>query len=370
MFENKRYCERKNITEEKDLHYGMDFRNPRYRREVFLRFLEFQLKYKGHSGAIYYALQGIFEELSLTKEQRYWFTFINGCSQNVMTSFVIFNNFPDLHNLDLKKLENWYNENYKKISWDTDRRYTKNKFIACVENYKTNLNNDDQETFFEKYLCKTPNAAFNFDRLWKKVTGEFYTFGRVASFSYLRMLSVSGLNFEPGSLFMHEIDGSKSHRNGLCKVLGRDDLDWTRENKLFTKYEKSTLDWLEEEGKILLKEAKERFPHPDLNYLTLESALCSYKGWFRKNRRYPGVYNDILHDRIKNAEQVWVGHADFSVFWKIREKVLPEHLRVECNSKDPGYCKEKQNYFRETGKIINMDKDWECFKNEFYEKYQ
>ena len=361
-----RYCQLKGIGEETLLEQGMDFRHPRYRREVFLRFLEFQLKYKGHSGAIYYALRGVVEEMKLTREQQYWFAFLNGCSQNVMTAFVIFNNFPDFHNLDLKELEKWYLGNYSKIGWDTDRRYTKNKLIPCIESYRKNLGTFDQETFFEKFLCKTPDRSLNFQRLWKKVTGDFYTFGRVAGFSYLRLLSVLGLNFEPGSLFMHEVDGSKSHRNGLCKVLGRDDLDWTRQNTNFTGYAKPTLDWLEEEGKVLLLEAKQRSSHPDLSYLTVESALCSFKGWFRKNRRYPGVYNDILYDRITGAEKTWVGEADFSLFWKVREKVLPEHLRVECNPKDPGYCNKKQNYFRETGKIINMDKDWDCFKNDFY----
>jgi hypothetical protein len=33
----------------------MDFRNPKYRREVFLRFYEFHLKYKAHPGGVYIA---------------------------------------------------------------------------------------------------------------------------------------------------------------------------------------------------------------------------------------------------------------------------------------------------------------------------
>ena len=362
-----RYCQVKGLEEVTDLEEGMDFRHPKYRREVFFRFLEYQHKYKCHSGAVYYALRGVVEEMKLTREQQYWFAFLNGCAQNVMTTFVIFNKFPDLHTLDIKELEKWFFANYDKIGWDTDRRYTKHKIIECVESYRKNLKDFDQETFFEKYICKYPDRGVNFERLWEKVTGDFHTFGRVAGFSYLRLLSVLGLNFEPRSLFMHNINGSKSHRNGLCKVLGRDDLDWTRDNKSFVKYERPTLDWLEEEGSVLFSEAKQRFSHPDLSLLTVESALCSFKGWFRKNRRYPGVYNDILHDRIKGAEKTWVGEADFSLFWKVRAKTLPDHMRVECNPKDPSYSKAKQNYFRETGKIINMDKDWSCFKNDFYE---
>jgi hypothetical protein len=35
---------------------------------------------------------------------------------------------------------------------------------------------------------------------------------------------------------------------------------------------------------------------------------CTYKSWHRPNRRYPGVYLDMFHDRIKNAETTWAAH--------------------------------------------------------------
>ena len=48
-----RYCEINNLTEIKELKYGMDFRKPEYRREVFLRFYDYHLKFKSHPGGIY-----------------------------------------------------------------------------------------------------------------------------------------------------------------------------------------------------------------------------------------------------------------------------------------------------------------------------
>jgi len=39
-----------------DLKIGMDFRELKYRREVFLRFYEFHLKYKSHPGGVYFAM--------------------------------------------------------------------------------------------------------------------------------------------------------------------------------------------------------------------------------------------------------------------------------------------------------------------------
>ena len=62
------------------------------------------------------------------------------------------------------------------------------------------------------------------------------------------------------------------------------------------------MEWLEAEGATLLAEAKQTIP--TANYFTLESTLCTFKSWFRPNRRYPGVYLDMLYNRIRKAERV------------------------------------------------------------------
>ncbi len=49
-----RYCHLEGLKEVKDLKGGMDFRHPQYRREVFLRFYEFHLKYRTHPGCVYF----------------------------------------------------------------------------------------------------------------------------------------------------------------------------------------------------------------------------------------------------------------------------------------------------------------------------
>jgi hypothetical protein len=81
-----RYCDINGEQEVSNLEYGLDFRQPKYRREVFLRFYEFHLKYKAHAGAIYYTFPYLHKELKMTTEQRLWFAFINGCSQNVIST--------------------------------------------------------------------------------------------------------------------------------------------------------------------------------------------------------------------------------------------------------------------------------------------
>lgn len=352
---------------------GLDFRDPIYRREVFLRFYEFHLKYKSHPGAVYYMFPYLIKKFNISEEDKFWLAYINGCSQNIITTWLIFEQFPSLQNLDLDKLSAWFREHYTKLGWDTDRRYIKNSFEKCVQNYIDNLNGKTQVEFFYE-LANSSDEQDNFQKVWDKLLNDFYLFGRLATFSYTEYLRIVGLPIECNSLFLFDINGSKSHRNGLCKVLGRDDLDWhSTLNPEFDGYSPEILYWLSVEGEKLLLEARDRMKdvdfYRDINYFTLESTFCCYKSWHRKNRRFPNVYNDMFHERIKYAERKWEDTNKFNIFWEAREKVLPKHLLLELNPTDPGLCKEKQNHYRETGQVIMMDKEWSCFKNDFNDKY-
>ena len=105
-----RYCHLNGVQEVTDLQIGMDFRKPEYRREVFLRFYEFHLKYKAHAGAIYYTFPFIFERHKMSVEQKLWFTFINGCCQNVVTTYLIWRKFPDIENVKIEELSKYFND--------------------------------------------------------------------------------------------------------------------------------------------------------------------------------------------------------------------------------------------------------------------
>ncbi len=361
-----RYTQLHDQEEVKDLQPGMDFREPRYRREVFLRFYEYHLKYRSHPGAVYYVMPYLIEEFNYGVEQRLWLAFINGVSQNIITSYLIVKEFPDPSKLDtyaeMSRLSTWFRRNYERFGWDTDRRYVKNSLESCIKSYIKNLAGRSQEEFFNT-LGGGLDRYQTFERAWSYVTKNFYSFGRLATFSYLEYLRIVGWEIDCNNLFLEDLSGSKSHRNGLCKVLGRDDLDWVDTNPGFPGYDKETIRWLKEEGALLLKEAKERIDHKDVSYFTLESTLCNYKSWHRPNRRYPNVYNDMFHDRIKYAEQKWGYAYDFQPFWEARKKFLPPALRLEDNSKDPGLSKMKQNHYRLTGQVIMIDDP--VFKNDF-----
>jgi hypothetical protein len=366
-----RYCELMGMPEVTDLKYGMDFRKPEYRREVFQRMYEAHLTYKAHPGCVYFLFPYIANKCSMDIEQKLWFGFINGSSQHPPTTWMIWKQFPDLGKLDIGKFSTFFNDNYKRWGWDTDRRYHRKAFIASVECYRKHLRGGSQVDFWSDLTEDAHDEYDRFRRCWKKVINEFYSFGRLSTFSYLEYLRIIGLNIDCDQLFMDDMDGSKSHRNGCAKVLGRDDLDWHDSTGFDGKYGPGQIEWLAHEAEVLLKEAKARFAgkpfERDVSYFTLESVFCTYKSCFRKNRRYPGVYADMLYNRLKDSEKSWP-QEDFSMFWEARRACLPKQWRLEDNPADPGLTPEKQNHFRNTGEMINLDFMWPCFKNNFNDR--
>ena len=347
------------------LTYGMDFREPRYRRETFLRFYEFHLRYGSHPGGVYFLLPHLAKTEGWDLEAKLWFAYINGNTQNPITSWLIFREFPSIQKLDSFKLKSWFELHYTKLAFDTDRRYFKKSFLDCVDNYRALLRGGTQADFFGPYTKGGPRETFRL--LWPLVNRNYIYFGRLSVFSYLEYLAISGLPVECDQLFLTDLAGSKSHRNGLCKVLGRDDLDWHASNPVFTgNYSSEMMQWLTEEGTKLLGDATHRMrraPYAkDVGYFTLESALCTYKSWHRPNRRYPNVYSDLMVDRIQLAECSW---GPLPVFWEARRHKLKPELLLEDNPADCGVKATKQNHYRLTGQPVMMHTDWDCFKNDF-----
>lgn len=365
-----RLCLLRGIPEEKELKYGMDFRLPQYRREVFLRFYGFHLKYRTNPGCVYFLLPYLAKKYGWGEEEKLWFAFLNGNTQNPVTSLLIFRRFPGA-DADPGGLKKWFDKEWTRLQFDTDRRYHKAQLIPSVRCYRDLLSGFPQKGFFELFLHGT--AGENFQRLWGAVRSSFHTFGRLSAFSYLEYLRIVGLPLDCPTLFLRDLDGSKSHRNGLAKVCGRDDLDWHDSNGtgFGGKYSAEVMGWLEGEGEALLGEARGRYGKEDyvgdVGYFTLESCLCTYKSWHRPNRRYPNCYADMLYDRIRWAEERWPGE-DLGVFWEARKECLPKNLRLEENPADPGLCPEKQNHYLETGQPVMMDKEYPCFKNDFNDR--
>ena len=338
-----------------------DYRTPALRRDVFMDFYEFHLKYRAHPGCVYYLMPYLKRYAGWDDEQALWFAFINGNTQNPITSYILHRRFPNME--DASAMIAFYRENYAKLAFDTDRRYHKKALEDAVHGY-FRVVGDNQWDFWSK------TAEQGFPAMWKAAT-SIPTFGRLSAYSYLEYVRIMGIDFDCDDLMLNDISGSKSHRNGLCKVLGLDEYDWHKSNPDFDgKYAPELINYLEDMGELLLNTMKFRAQNKDwerdVSYFTLESALCTYKSWHRPNRRYANVYNDMLHDRIKAAEAAWPDE-DLSVFWQARQDCLPAYLRLEDNPNDLGVHPVKQNHYRLTGQVIMMDKDYPQYANDYNE---
>ena len=72
---------------------------------------------------------------------------------------------------------------------------------------------------------------------------------------------------------------------------------------------------------------------------------------------------DMMYQRIKYAEKV--NNIKLDIFWDMRKETLPVELRIEDNRKDLGLNPIKQNHYLNTGEVIMMNNEWECFENEY-----
>lgn len=336
-----------------DLPKGADLRRSEHRRETFLRFYEWSVRYRSFPGGVHYALPHMADALDLDLEQRYWLAWLNANTQNPVTSLLLLQAAPRLR--DWGKAVAFWRANYRLLDWDTDRRYHKARFEDATLAYAEIM----------ECGCTLPQHRYYRNggdwTGWWTLGRALPTMGRLSTWSYLEYLRILlGAHVVPDAdtLHLEDIQGSRSHRNGLALLLGMESLVVDKQlgtGQDDSVYTPGALEMLGEQAHKLFTEAQRRVG-AGADYLSLESALCTYKGWHKPNRRYPGVYNDMLYNRLITAENRW-GHR-FGVLWDARREALPARLRLEDRPFDPGLHPVKQNWYRLHGQVIAMEPDW------------
>ena len=339
-----------------------DWRRPEYREQVFLDFYEFHLKYRSHPGGDYYLFPHLIQHFGWDEDQSFWLAFLTGNTQSVVAAYVMMT-LAGTRPADVARTVGFWEENYSRLEFDTDRRHHKKHFEDAARAYEKIIQGNAPELW-----AKAASGGF---RGVYEQSSRIPTFGRLSAFSLAEYLNLAGLSFECDTLLLNDIDGSKSHRNGLAIVCGLDNLDWHKSNPKFDgSYSKGTLRFLSSLADELLAKAKLRAKgqtwEGDVGYFTLESALCTYKGWHRVNRRYPNIYNDMVYDRIRKNEKLWP-EVDFTPLWEARAAAAPDYLLLEKSPLDPGCVPVKQNHYRLTGEVIMMERDYPVYANSFRE---
>lgn len=314
----------------------IDWRLPENRRESFQRSYTFQLTYRNFPGMVYSMLPTIADAFELDEDQRAWLVWLNGNTQNAVTSMLLLEAAPTP--------DRWadavafWNRHFKALEWDTDRRHQKSSFGKATESW------------FIEYGHR-PAAGWSYpdwEQTWKHSLSQPYM-GRISAWSMLEFARIllPGIH-DVGSWFLEE-SSSRSHRNALCLLLGHDGAwGWDREQAEIP-FLLDLFPALHELAEDLLAEAQERNPGKEVTRLTMESALCTWKSHHKPNRRYPNVYADMMYERIKKAEARM--NRSLDLLWDIRRNTLPAELRLEDNPGDPGLVSVKQNWYRETGEL-------------------
>lgn len=314
-----------------------DWRLPENRREAFQRFYSFHLEHRSHPGCVYALLPAIAEAYDLDEDGRAWLVWLNGNTQNVVTSLLLLEAAPGFQ--DWRLAVDFWNEHFRELEWDTDRRHQKSRFGTATEDWAYRYGPNMAKQWLE--------PGQDFTSVWEYAFNQPYM-GRLSTWSmieYARIL-LPGIP-DADTWLLNDISGSCSHRNGIGVVKGYDATYWDPEAPALL----GIVPELEAFADDLLQEARERNSgHPDVGRLTMESALCTYKSWHKPDRRYPNVYSDMMYNRIKRGEKFF--GPRFGVLWDARRAHLPEYLRLEDSPNDPGLCSAKQNHYRNTGEVI------------------
>ena len=323
-----------------------DYRQSEHRREYFAALYRLNLEHGIMPGLVYMYMPALAERYEWDAEQRLWFAFLNGLTQNPITSLRLFTRLPSVPpaSATLKQFDEWFNEQWDTLQFDTDRRYQKRDTVQAIKTYAALVEQHGSQV--------NMLTGKSFGELWKLVREGYYSFGRLSAFSYLEYVYLNGFGADCDNMLFDDKSGSKSHRNGMLMLLGYDDLVWDKRanNGFDGNYGnfKTMCSWLNEQADDFLIGFSEANPDtPFVSRYTLESNLCTFKNHFF-GRRYPGVYADMAWERILWAEAR--GQSAYTeVFKDMRSQLLPDWLRDECVIGVGLTLKEKAAIFPKTG---------------------
>jgi hypothetical protein len=316
----------------------LDFRLKENRKEAFINWFGWSLGIEDCDSALFMT-NYLFDRFEFNKEQRLWLIWLYGTTYYLPTTYVIWNEFPDMELVGQDRLTNWNNENYARLRYQTDTKWNKGHLPSQFASYKEWVGDRTQQEAFAEHLTDDP--VQNFHNIWK-VVNSWHKFGRYTSWFYIQTLhQCTDMNIEVDSLWLHDYSGSRSHRNGLCYAVGKE--EWVNE-----KLDKVQLQYLDAEAAEMLREVKSRFPDTakQADYFAMETALCSFKKLFRtREGRYLGYYIDRQAEEIKKVEvDGWEG-IDWGPMWQAREETLDESYLTDTINK------EKMAIFMDSGVI-------------------
>ncbi len=304
----------------------IDYRLRENRTKYFDALYTLNLNYGVMPGLVYLYMPELAKRYNWDTEQRLWYAFLNGMTQNPITSLRLLEQLPEVPpaGAALTKFTNWFDENWETLQYDTDRRYQKKDTVEAIKSYASLL---------AGFKSQEEMLTGDYQTLWKRVRDGYDSFGRLSAFSYLEYVYLNGFGADCDDLLFEDKSGSKSHRNGMMFLYGADQYVWDKRMKNdftgdYPDFSK-ICDWLNTAASSYLDRYSQLNPKvSNVGNFTFESNLCTFKNHFF-GRRYPGVYADMAWSRIEWAEEKGL---DVEEFKDMRSELLPTWLRAECSN--------------------------------------
>ena len=246
-------------------------------------------------------LKYLAQRFELNLSQRYWIAFLYGTNYCAVTTFLMYNEFPDFELVDIERLRKWWHNNKASLIFQSDRLRIKtgDAFIPAFISY-SNLVKGHQQKYFSQ--------ARNSEEAYKLITNIKH-FGRFSTFNYLDVLNqITDLKHAPNYLNMIQ---AESCRKGLCYALGKD--SWVKEP-------------LTKKRAIHLHNTFVKFVQEKSgNVYQIETTLCAYHK-YRKGQRYIGYYIERMRQEIEKMQPHYYGVA-WETLWQFRQETFnTKHL--------------------------------------------
>jgi hypothetical protein len=266
-------------------------------------------------------LKYVADRFELNIEQRYWLAFLFATCYSATTVYYIYNEFPDYENVDVGRLQRWWDSNRDKTLFQTDRLRvkTQNRFVETFVSYRQLLNGMSQKDYYES--LKQPTRQNTYDNCYDNLI-NIKNFGRFTMFIYLEMVNVlTDYPLEPTYL---DLKNAESCRNGLVYHLGHYELDTHGNNK---KLKPKHYNYLQYKFTELQRQI-EKLDIQHTNIWNIETTLCAYKK-YNKGKRYVGYYIERQKKEIQKLQNNVQDGVDWSVLWQFRDETYDKKWLTE-----------------------------------------
>jgi hypothetical protein len=342
----------------------IDWRLPENRKEGFLLWLDWRMKYNDLD---HYMVANTYRDsvgnksptkLSMTEEQTLWYCLLYGCTYQTEMAWVLYYNFPDFWNVDIEEMQKWNVANLEKQLYAKDTKYNKGRIADQVKSMQEIIGPYGSiKKWIENQLVDDENQSFV--NMYNE-TSRLHKFGRMTSWLFTQALfETANIPVRPDTMLCTD-PSSWSVRSGLCYLYNRDDII---EAKTKTTLSKDDMAFVATKEKDLFSEAYDYISKenkPIFSNFLLESQLCQYKK-LMLGGDYAGHSSGDHYSRGCKLRERWKGEVNFDAFFE--DAIMKHHelVRGKRENKPLRYLCQK------TGQMINMHKDYDYMPNMYLE---